>query len=238
MTFAHTPTPIPLYPSTPPSPSAHLVITLGARTRLGRAFLAQTPAHQHILLARHPVDAAALRAEFPTAQIQLSSDPFPQPYSAVTIVACALGLIHPKNSSWQEERDAADRDLAAIAAILAAYPSARVHVIYISSILALTPRRTAWYSGWKNVIDGALIHLTSGHASALLSVLYPGQLREKKSLATFLFTTFDALATEIVALIPAPAPHRRIVGRDARLYLLVRGLPTWLYNLDRKSVDQ
>jgi hypothetical protein len=215
-------------------------VVLGARTRLGLAWLSSSDAasYDRILIARHQAEADALKGQFPGDTVCIANDtPLPSLSPArVVVLAFALGLIHPTNSGWTTERTNTSRDLQVIDSVLEAFPDIPIRLVYISSVLALSPRGTVWYGGWKNVIEGALMHQLASRPNASLCVLYPGRLVEaRKPGFSFLYTLFSKLAERVSQAASSEAPYRRLVGVDARLWLLARGLPTWLVRLDKHA---
>ena len=102
-----------------------------------------------------------------------------------------------------------------------------VHFVYVSSVLSLAPRGTAWYGGWKNVVEDAAATLLARSPNARLSVLFPGRLisqRRAELPASALYTKFSSLASRIDRILAQGRPVRRVVGLDARAWLVVRSL--------------
>jgi hypothetical protein len=80
--------------------------------------------------------------------------------------------VHPEAPALAVDMDAVTRDVGMVEAILAAYPETAVHVVFVSTILALSasPRR-GYYGGWKSVIEGALTAVVARYPRAVLTVL-------------------------------------------------------------------
>ena len=224
------------------SPSAAvdaLIIVFGPLSRLGSACmrLAAAGSFDFCAVARHAADAEHIRRRWPHAQVFVAGDPasaLPSGHRRVVICACAAGLIHPRKADWATDVSEADRDIRLHLQILANYRSVPVHLIFVSTVLALSPRGTAHYAGWKNVLLGTLAESVAEHPRGRLSVLYPGRLVERRTpaqLLSFTHGTFEQLAARIVRIAATDLPCRRVVGLDAHLWLMLRGLPTWLATL-------
>jgi hypothetical protein len=222
-----------------------LTIVLGPLTDLGACWLrfASANAFDICVVARHETDAARLRAAWPNAAVILAGDrsaTWPQGCRQLVLCGCAVGLIHPRKPDWAADVAAADRDIRLHEEILAAYSSVPIHVIYVSSVLALSPRGTAHYAGWKNVVLGTLAGLIAATPNARLSVLYPGRLIKKRLLgqpASLVSTLHEHLAARIGRIASSGKSTRRVIGIDAHLWLLARGLPTWLVTMSGSSRD-
>ena len=68
-------------------------------------------------------------------------------HEAVVVCACAAGLIHPGTPRWSDDASAAGRDIALITRLLNTYAALPVHVVFVSSVLALASRRGRRYYG-------------------------------------------------------------------------------------------
>lgn len=220
-----------------------LAIVFGARTQLGQTLLRilSNAIHDTVVIARDLDDAAWLASNWPIARIVRADDAarhWPQGYRSIVVYGCAVGLIHPQRPDWAKDLAAANRDIDLHREILMTYAGTPTHVLLVSSVLALSPRGTAYYGGWKNVVEGALQSLVSETAGARLSVLYPGRLIERRQMdrpLTLLSSSFAQITSEIVRVALGPVATRRVLGIDAYLWLLLRGLPSWLFLLNRKK---
>jgi hypothetical protein len=209
-----------------------LAVILGPLTRLGRAWLDDPAARDYevLLVTRHGADRERLAAIYPQHRVW-GDDGAPAleiaGRSRIAVIACALGLIHPEAPNWDRHAPAVKRDLDALTTIVDACGAAQVHVVYISSVLALAPRGTAWYGGWKNVVEDAVATTVAEHPGARLSVLFPGRLIPRRGAAlpeSLLSTTFGALARQVGGIVAGDRPVRRIVGLDARAWLTLRSV--------------
>lgn len=229
----------------PPVAGDALVLVFGPLSRLGSACMrrAAAGAFDVCAIARHAADAERIRRQWPRAQVFVAGDPvsaLPPGHRRVVLCACAVGLIHPRKADWAADVAEADRDLRLLLQLLAHYESDPVHVIFVSTVLALSPRGTAHYAGWKNVMLGTLSEAVAGHPRRRLSVLYPGRLVERRTPAHLLgltHGTFEQLAARIDRIATTDRPCRRVVGLDAHLWLMLRGLPTWLATLPLATRD-
>jgi hypothetical protein len=122
--------------------------------------------------------------------------------------------------------EAALRDLRVVSGILQSNRDADVHVLFISSVLALAPRRDRhYYAGFKCLNEGALNAMIQDHENARLSVLYPGRCVDRKPSypsPSRLYTTYQALAEKMLSVLSS-GERRAIIGIDARLWLALRG---------------
>ncbi len=100
----------------------------------------------------------------------------------------------------------------------------------MSSVVALAPtpdRR--YYGGAKSLVEQLLLELVAAHPHARLDVLYPGRLLaagEGTRPWHRLHARFDRVAAHVERALRSSQPlgRRRVVGLDARLWLLVRSL--------------
>lgn len=202
-------------------------IVVGPRTRLGRELVDRAVARGEtvVALARDTADAAALASS--GAEVLLATDR-PEPHGRpVRVLVCALGPVHPTDPGAEAdpvaESAAVARDLRAIDHVLASAPTASV--VLVSTVIALAPgpdRRH--YGGWKNVVEPAVREVADRHR-AEVSVLYPGRLVAATSVTRpwhRLYTRYTRLARLVESA--TAAPRSRVVGLDARLWLLLRGL--------------
>ena len=213
-------------------------VVLGPRTRLATALLCAS-SDELVLVARDAAEERALVASRPgTAILRAWEDAAIAPREAAAVVCCALGPIHPDAPDPAKDAAATVRDLAVVARVVRAQPAA--HVVFVSSVLALSPRGArAYYAGAKGLAEGALAALVAAHPGARLSVLYPGRLIEARSAgrpASFLYTTYAAMADAIVRELRRGRGGRRIVGADARLWLAARGVASFASALRGRPV--
>ena len=203
-------------------------VVLGPKTRLGTALLGTvTGLDQVYAVARDERDQAALASCGATVIGADSSGPLlggARP-NAVRIHICALGPVHPETAQPGADATSADRDLGVVARLLDEAAGHDVHVVLVSSVLALAPAADrAYYAGWKNVIEEEIAVMVADHSSARLSVLYPGRLmtaEERRRPWHRLHTTFDRLAARMNRTGDGPG-RSRLVGLDARAWLLTR----------------
>jgi hypothetical protein len=144
---------------------------------------------------------------------------------------CAAGVIHPGPASLTADHRAAARDLAILEAIVQAQSGDRIHVVFMSSVLALgrSPGR-GYYAGWKAMMEGAMAKIVENAPGADLSIVYPGRLVERRSVArpmSFLSTPYHHAAEVMIHTARSAAARRAILGLDARLWLVARGLVAW-----------
>jgi hypothetical protein len=156
---------------------------------------------------------------------------FGPPGERVVLFVCALGPIHPDGDSSKATREEAGRDLAAIARILGRARDQPVHVVFVSTVLAITRPRPerVWYAGWKQKMEAELQQLTAACRNGQMSVVYPGRLVTRRNLrapASLLATSYAGAARVIERIGTAPHGVRRILGIDARLLVGLRAVRT------------
>ena len=210
------------------------VIVTGIRTRLAQAILAleQTREHRIGSAARDPAEAEWAAARYPEAAIMKAWEPLdgffltPEP---VIVFCCAMGLIHPVLPDMEQDAEVAKRDLKKMEALLNRCEHRPVHLIFVSSVIALMPgKRHFYYQGWKCILESALESLVSGFPRVKLTVLYPGRLVEGGS---FLHTRYQGMASKMWQIGVSLKAVRRIIGVDARLWILAKGPYSWLRDL-------
>jgi hypothetical protein len=208
-------------------------IVLGPKTRLASALLSTTPLtrDRRLLIARTPAERDDLQARWPGCTILHGEElarGFVPPGERVVVFICALGPIHPDDGPPQAIHDQADQDLQTIARILRGVKDQPVHVVFVSTVLAITrprPNRT-WYAGWKLRMEAELQRLVTTCADGQLSVVYPGRLVTRTDLrmpATLLATSYTKAARIIARIGTEHRGVRRILGIDARLLIGLRG---------------
>jgi hypothetical protein len=211
-----------------------LVVVFGPQTRLARALLASSSwasGTTFLLVARHITEYDALRVAQPGAALYQAWEPgsvLVDEGEAVAIVCCAFGPIHPGAAVAADDLRRADADCRALGAILRKYSELRLHLLLISTVLALCPRPgREYYAGWKNVVEGLVRQAVEPRREAGLSVFYPGRLVERKTLATpasMLQTSYRELAEEVVSDVRQNRSRRAVLGVDSRLWLTLRCL--------------
>ena len=210
-----------------------MIVVFGPRTRLAGALLALAArqARGLVLVGRDPAEAQALASEYPDAVVVQGCEDdgrFPQAAKEVAVVFCALGLIHPEHPRLPAHPQRLDRDLEAFRRVVTVYQQVPIHAVFVSSVVALgTPRRRAYYGGWKGVSEGAIGALLRDHPRPRFSVIFPGRLVEERSLRrpdSLLATPYEHLARTILEVIEGDRTQSRVMGPDARLWLLARTL--------------
>jgi hypothetical protein len=202
-------------------------VVVGPKTRLGDALLARLGSDSTYAVARDERDRADLASCGATVVGGGSAGPLlgdggPRP---LRIHVCALGPVHPETA--QPDLDAAyvERDLDVVARLLGEADGREVHVVLVSTIIALGPGTDrSYYAGWKNVVEGRLADLVDAHPGASLSVLYPGRLmaaQDRRRPWHRSHTTFERLASLMQDVSEGPG-RSRIVGLDARAWLVAR----------------
>jgi hypothetical protein len=144
---------------------------------------------------------------------------------------CAAGVIHPGSPCLETDHRAVLRDVGILEAIVRSQAGESVHVVFMSSVLALgrSPGR-GYYAGWKATMEGAVAGIVANAPGTLLSILYPGRLLEERSIArpmSFLSTRYHRAAQVMIHAARSPFPRRAVLGLDARLWLVSRGLVAW-----------
>ena len=163
-----------------------LTVILGPKTTLAGALLSSLdhPPEGLLLVARHASEADELARRYPGIAVLPPSpagNPLPEGVSSVVVYCCAVGPIHAGKPEWTEDQENASANLDALIRIANAYRSRPLHLIYVSSVLALMPRGTnTYYSGWKNIIEAGLQELIAPCERASYSVFYPGRLVTEK----------------------------------------------------------
>ncbi|WP_040320170.1 hypothetical protein [Aeromicrobium marinum] len=201
-----------------------VTVVVGPRTRLGAAVAARAAAAGSAvhLLARDRAEAGELAVG--GSSVVVAGDTLDLPAgAALRVVVCALGPVHPGSPAVADVSDAVRRDVDTVQRLIDAAHGSPVHVVLVSSIIAVAPdesRRS--YGGWKAVVEAELRRIVGQHPGAGLSVVYPGRISDSTG-RSLLHTTYTRLAAAIDALLDGP-PTSRVAGLDARLWLLVHGL--------------
>jgi hypothetical protein len=221
-----------------------LLAVFGPRSRLGRALCdaAELRAHRILLVARDAEEAEWIAANRPGAETLNAWEPspsLPQGVSRIGVACCAFGVIHPGPPDPCSDAAAALRDLRLIEVVLRAYRDRDVHVAFVSSVLALSPRRErAYYAGWKSVLQESIAAVVRPFPRARLSVLYPGRLVEERSFrrpASLLHSGYRQFGSALLETLESGAPRRHVIGLDARLWLAARGAAAFTHAATRKA---
>ena len=208
-----------------------MLVVFGPRTQLAGALLALATDHalDTVLVARDLSEMKSLTVIYPNARVvQAGAEAagLPRATHEVAIVCCGFGLIHPETVRLLDHWRRHERDIDMFRRVVRQYQSVSVHGIFVSSVVALgPPRRRAYYGGWKSVSEGAIGALLREHPQARYSVFFPGRLVERRSLRrpdSLLATPYKHLAKMILRVIHDGRVRNRLVGADARLWLLAR----------------
>ena len=210
-------------------------LILGSRTRLARSLLQEMTlrAESAFLVAWSENEMGILKSAHPANPIYPAwqNSSLPAASTQLVIFVCALGPVHPGLPDPRADTLRATRDLEILKRILDENRNGLVHIVFVSSVVALFPRRArAYYAGWKSMVEGVLESLSASHPHCLLSVLYPGRLIEQhdnRRPVSFLYTTFRDLAQEMMKIKGTQKPLHRIVGIDARLWLATQAMLAW-----------
>lgn len=227
-------------------------VVFGARTRLGRAVLDGIPRSAPVLLiardpARHPSDSAELetlaRGRSGTRVVgmaELSTLALPAGVDGLRVVIAALGPIHPTDadaaSPFTEDAARVEAEIHALTRVLAAARAAgvAVSVVFVSTVLALAPgRRRRYYGGWKSLMEQLVEEAVERSSDGTLSVIHPGRIRTDESpLRPWqrVHASYARVAASVLAASSGP-PQRRLVGVDARIWLVVRSISFALASL-------
>lgn len=220
------------------------VVVVGPRTRLGAALLDRRTGPA-LAVARHGADADALGAAGRDVLRVDASDVAARLQGApsVEVAVCALGPVHPGPvDDLAADAATIERDLAVVRSVLVAAAGRPARVVLVSSVVALAPtpdRR--YYGGLKGAVEQALVSLVAEHPGARLDVLYPGRLRAgaARGPAQLLSTGYDRVAALVDRALRhgGAAGRRRVVGLDARAWLVVRSLSLVVSGLRPGRVD-
>ena len=178
-------------------------------------------------MARDDGEAEFVRRAHPGSRLlraDRSDLPRSWAYRSLRIYGCALGPIHPQDSpELGADAERAARDLDLVERLVDASRGVPVHVLFVSSVLALAPRKQRrYYAGWKSVVESEMIRILALHPRATLSVVYPGRLIDGEGAglpAKLLHTTYGTLA-ELLANLHPGNRNRLLVGTDARAWIV------------------
>ncbi len=220
------------------SQSDSLTVVLGPCTKLAGALLKMpwVRGQELLLVGLDGTEKEKLKKEYPEAAVfalDKMGDYAPEKkYKFVNICCCALGMIHPRPIDWETDLKEAKRDLAVLDKLLQSYSHARVHVIFVCSVLALSVNsrgRTGYYAGWKHILSKVLQSKVESIPESRFSVLYPGRLTKKRSIfnpVSLLYSSYPSVAKKLARIIISGESRRRIIGYDARIWLMLRGVAT------------
>lgn len=212
-----TPPVTPLSPTRPVTTSPAVVVrddarvlhvVLGHRSRLGIALLERLGGHD-------------------PRQLAVADEPGLEDAVEVRIYVCALGPSHPVAAAADDE-ERYQRELDLVRRVVRSAVAAQVPVraLHVSSVIALAPSGDRLhYGGWKQRVEGELrAVLAAEGATHELAVVHPGRLvhdhdrgRPRQRLHTRYRDLADVCADAVV-----DDGSRRVIGPDARLWLLAR----------------
>jgi len=211
-------------------------VIIGPKTRLARTLIAQLLKQpdtytRATIVARDELEKKSLAEIFPQSLVIRFGETWPVcETERVVMFCCALGPVNTKcrNESYRITT-VLEREISGISQILSARQHNPLCLIFVSSILAWssTPNRFL-YSGAKRLGESALRDMALAHSGCSFSVVYPGRLVEDRQWASLLSTRYSDLAT-LMLRIADHGPQARIIGWDARLFLL----RDWLLNAVR-----
>jgi len=220
------------------SQSDSLTVVLGPCTNLAGALLKLPWARgqELLLVGLDGVEKEKLKKEYPETAVFASDeigDYAPEKkYKSVNICCCALGMIHPRPIDWDTDLREARRDLAVLDKLLQSFSHARMHVIFVCSVLALSVNskgRSGYYAGWKNILAKVVQAKVEAVPENRFSVLYPGRLTQKRSIlnpVSLMYSSYPSVAGKLAKIIIKGESRRRIIGYDGRIWLLMRGVAT------------
>ena len=208
-----------------------LLVVFGPRTRLAAAVLAGAAgrAHRTLLVAREEAEQAWCHTTYPgLATLEGWREDVVEALADedLGIAICAAGPIHPGASDFAHDSAGVLRDVGVVARLVRG--CRRAHIVFVSSALALWPRRQReYYSGFKGVALDAIASTVAGSPQHAFSVFFPGRLVGERSAwrpSSMLHTSYATLAERIIGALESSVPRRSLVGADARLYACARAL--------------
>jgi len=229
-----------------PSMMADLVVVFGPCTTLAKHVLSTRWAGQKnlLLVARDKQEARWLGSSFPAAEILACWLPqrewnWPVRHrrnGCITVLLCAFSVIHPVTPDWSAHCEATRRDIEILARLLAKFRGQVIKVVFISSVLAISPAtcghispghwpgyprrkvganqlpQRTYYVGFKCLAEAMITELLTNQEGTSLSVLYPGRLVSQKNLLSplsFLHTTYRRFAQRLVRIANSCPPDVR-----------------------------
>jgi hypothetical protein len=209
------------------------VFLIGPQTRLAAALLQSSSWEKDttfVLVARSAREYDRLRLAHPGLAVHPAWQPDAprlQPARPVAVLCCAFGMIHVELPNAAVDLQRVSSDYRVLDSIVQQCADQPLHLVFISSVLALCPRSgREYYAGWKNVAEGLVRHTASG-PRATVSVFYPGRLVDLKTVRrpqSFLHTSYRELAERLVKHVRRNQPREAVVGWDSRLWLVRRSL--------------
>ena len=227
------------YSTTKSSAVSDTVVVFGPRTTLAKHILSSTWAKNRnlLLVARDEEDAISLGLGFSNAQILTCWLPenewkWPDACNRITILICAFGVIHPVFPDWPYHCGIMSRDINILGHILQKFSKHKIRLVFVSSVLALAPRRQrSYYVGWKCLSEAVIRDLDVKQEGLFLSVVYPGRLVGEKNVMSpfsFFHTTYERFAQRLTRIADTWTGSREIVGLDARLFLILRAFSLFM----------
>jgi hypothetical protein len=218
------------------------LVVVGPLTRVGRA-LADRRDGDVVAVARHDADTRALVGQ---DVVDVSGDGLEERLAgaaSVDVAVCALGPLHPGPLTLDADTAGIDRDLALVRRVLQVAGDRPVRVALVSSVVALAPTADRrYYGGAKALVEQALLAVVAQHSRARLDVLYPGRLlhaAERTRPWHRLHAPYARVAARVEQALADDRPRglRRVVGLDARVWLLLRSLSLVVSGLRPGHVD-
>jgi len=196
----------------------------GGRTRLARELhLRATQAGlSTFVLCATAAERALLREHYPDDAIVAD---LPTSSGHIAIVMCALGLVHPASPDPERHLGAFIAECRYLSELVSAYDG-NIHFVLVSTVIALLPpRERAYYAAFKNLAEATAAATSRTHPGSLFSVLYPGHLVDKRGghgMSSRLATPYASLVLQLLKTIRSRKQIARVVGVDARLWLVAR----------------
>lgn len=206
-------------------PAAWLIV--GGKTRLAMSLFeaASASGRDTFVVYANADEHAALLALYPASALLEASQRIEG--RSLCVFVCAFGLAHPEKPDPQRHSERLLHDAALLFALVRTHAGG-VHVLLVSTVIALAPPRDrCYYAGFKNLAESVVAAQLQGLAGAMLSVFYPGRLVERRSRsgpAGVLSTPYRTLVRQMVAAARGCSEVNRIVGIDARLWLMANAI--------------
>ncbi|MDO9316075.1 MAG: hypothetical protein Q7T97_16185 [Burkholderiaceae bacterium] len=204
---------------------------MGGKTRLAQALYAASSRAGHRTFVAYggtPAERASLLALYPESAL-VDGTERAGTVQPKCIVVCALGLAHPAQPDIDRHMERLAWD-SRLLSTLVSNSRDRIHVILVSTVIALVPPRDrAYYAAFKNLAEAVVAASLRDSVGSRMSVLYPGRLVERcgfSRIADLFATPYGSLARRLVAIASADKPVARVVGLDARLWVLAKAVRT------------